>query len=125
MLQTVEARSRDRLRSLETTLETRKQQEIENITSVLDELEHAIRQELAKAVKPEQLALKFPDYTDEERLQVRRDTEALKLQLARIPDEKEQEIRAIRLRYEGFAVRTFPIAVIFVVPDLHPWRAEA
>lgn len=125
MLQTVEARSRDRLRSLETTLETRKQQEIENITSVLDELEHAIRQELAKAVKPEQLALKFPDYTDEERLQVRRDTEALKLRLARIPDEKEQEIRAIRLRYDGFAVRTFPIAVIFVVPDLHPWRAEA
>ena len=43
ILQAVEARSRDRLRNLETTLETRKQQEIENITSVLDELERAIQ----------------------------------------------------------------------------------
>ena len=33
ILQTVEARSRDRLRNLESTLETRKQQEIGNITS--------------------------------------------------------------------------------------------
>ena len=32
ILQAVEARSRDRLENLETTLETRKQQEIENIT---------------------------------------------------------------------------------------------
>lgn len=125
VLQTVEARSRDRLRNLETTLETRKQQEIANITSVLDELERAIRQELLKAVEPEQLVLKFPDHSDEERLQVRRDTEALKLRLARIPGEKEQEIEAIRQRYDGFAVRTFPIAVIFLVPELHPWRAEA
>jgi superfamily II DNA or RNA helicase len=125
VLQTVEARSRDRLRNLETTLETRKQQEITNITSVLDELERTIRQELTEVVEPEQLFLKFPDYTDEERLQVRRDTEALKLRLARIPDEKKQEIEAIRQRYDGFAVRTFPIAVIFLVPELHPWRAEA
>lgn len=125
VLQTVEARSRDRLRNLETTLETRKQQEITNITSVLDELARAIQQELTQAVEPEQLVLKFPDYTDEERLQVRRDTEALKLRLARIPEEKEQEIEAIRQRYEGFAVRTFPIAVIFLVPEGHPWRTEA
>lgn len=125
VLQAVGARSRDRLRSLETTLETRKQQEVTNITSVLDELALAIRQELTKAVEPEQLVFKFPDYTDEERLQVRRDTEALKLRLARIPEEREQEIEAIRLRYEGFADRTFPIAVIFLVPEGHPWKAEA
>ena len=72
ILQAVEARSRDRLKSLETTLETRKQQEIENITTVLDELERAIRQ-----------------------------------------------------RYEGYAVRTFPVAVIFLVPESHAWRANA
>lgn len=124
-LQTAEARSRDRLRNLEATLETRKQQEITNITSVLNELELGIRKELAKTVEPEQLVLKFPDHTDEERLQIRRDTEALKLRLARIPDEKKEEIEAIRERYDGFAVRTFPIAVIFLVPELHPWRADA
>jgi superfamily II DNA or RNA helicase len=124
ILQTVEARSRDRLKNLETTLETRKQQEIENITSVLDELERAIRQELLKAVEPEQLFFKFPEYSDEERTQVRRDTEALKLRLSRIPDEKKQEIDAIRERYEGYAVRTFPVAVIFLVPESHAWRAN-
>jgi len=125
ILQAVDARSRDRLRNLETTLETRKQQEIGNITAVLDELERAIQQELQKAVAPEQLVLKFPNYSDEERTQVRRDTEALKLRLARIPSEKEQEIETIRQRYEGYAVRTFPVAVIFLVPEHHPWRADA
>jgi superfamily II DNA or RNA helicase len=125
ILQAVEARSRDRLKNLETTLETRKQQEIENITTVLDELERAIHQELLKAVEPEQLLFKFPEYSDEERTQVRRDTEALKLRVARIPDEKKQEIEAIRERYEGYAVRTFPVAVIFLVPENHAWRANA
>jgi superfamily II DNA or RNA helicase len=125
ILQAVDARSRDRLRNLETTLETRKQQEIGNITAVLDELERAIQQELQKAVAPEQLVLKFPNYSDEERTQVRRDAEALKLRLARIPSEKEQEIETIRQRYEGYAVRTFPVAVIFLVPEHHQWRADA
>jgi superfamily II DNA or RNA helicase len=125
ILQSVEARSRDRLRNLEATLETRKQQEIGNITAVLDELERAIQQELQKAVAPEQLVFKFPSYSDEERTQVRRDTDALKLRLARIPDEKRQEVEIIRQRYEGYVVRTFPVAVIFLVPERHPWRAGA
>jgi hypothetical protein len=121
ILQAVEARSRDRLRNLETTLETRKQQDIANITSVLDELEKAIEGELRKEREPEQLSL----FSEDERIQVRRDTEALKLRLARIPGEKEQEIETIRQRFEGYAVRTFPVAVIFLVPERHPWRADA
>ncbi|MFZ0508669.1 MAG: hypothetical protein WBD78_03135 [Methylocella sp.] len=92
---------------------------------MLDELERAIQRELLKAVAPEQLVFKFPNYSDEERTQVRRDTEALKLRLARIPGEKEQEIETIRQRFEGYAVRTFPVAVIFLVPERHPWRADA
>jgi superfamily II DNA or RNA helicase len=124
ILQALEGRSRDRLRNLENTLETRKQQEIGNISSVLEELERTIQQELLKVVEPEQLALKFPDYTDEERTQVRRDTEALKARLARIPNEKGQEIEAISQRFDGYAVRTFPVAVIFLVPERHPWRAD-
>ena len=121
ILQAVEARSRDRLKNLENTLETRKQQEITNISSVLDELERAIQDELRKEKEPEQLAL----FSEDERTQVRRDFEALKLRLARIPNEREQEIEAIRQRFEGYAVRTFPVAVIFLVPERHPWRADA
>jgi superfamily II DNA/RNA helicase len=120
VLQAVEARSRDRLRNLETTLETRKQQDIANITSVLDELEKAIEGELRKEREPEQLSL----FSEDERTQVRRDTEALRLRLARIPDERRQEVQTIRQRYEGYAIRTFPVAVIFLVPERHPWRAD-
>jgi hypothetical protein len=120
ILQSVEARSRDRLENLETALESRKQQEIVNITAVLDELERAIEDELHKEKEPEQLAL----FSEDERTQVRRDTEALKLRLTRIPSEKEEEIEAIRGRFEGYAVRTFPVAVIFFVPKRHPWRAD-
>jgi len=121
ILQAVDARSRDRLRNLETTLETRKQQDIANITSVLDELEKAIEGELRKEREPEQLLL----FSEDERTQVRRDNEALKLRLARIPEERQQEVATIRQRYEGYAVRTFPVAVIFLVPERHPWRVDA
>lgn len=106
----LEARSTERLRNLQNTLESRKQQEIKNIASVLDELRHTIKQELQK---PEQLYL----FNENERNQVCRDNEALKARLARIPEEKKQEFKAIKDRYEDFAARTFPIAVIFLIPD--------
>lgn len=121
ILQTVEARSRDRLRNLENTLQTRKQQEIKNITSVLDELTRSIEQELKKETLPEQLAL----FSEDERTQVRRDAEALKHRLSRLPEEKGEEIAAIKQRYEGFAARTFPVAVIFLVPDSQAGRDGA
>lgn len=109
----LEARSGDRLRNLRNTLETRKQQEIKNIISVLDELTRTIEQELRKEHEPEQLAL----FTEDERTQVRRDTAALRARLSRIPEEKEQEIQAIEHRYKDFVARTFPVAVIFLVPE--------
>ena len=62
----LEARSRDRLRNLESTLEARKQQEIGNITSVLDELERAIQDELRMEKEPEQLR-SFSERTSEPR----------------------------------------------------------
>ena len=121
ILQMVEARSRDRLRNLENTLQTRRDQEVKNITMVLDELSKAIEQELKKETEPEQLAL----FSEDERTQVRRDAEALQARLARIPEEKEQEIVAIQQRYQGFAARTFPVAVIFLVPESKSGRAGA
>jgi len=121
ILLTVEARSRDRLRNLENTLELRKQQEISNIGTVLDELAKAIEAELRKEEEPEQLAL----FSEDERLQVRRDTEALRMRLARIPGEREEEIEAIKARFEEYDVRTFPVAVIFLAPETHAWRTDA
>jgi superfamily II DNA or RNA helicase len=109
----LEARSNDRLRNLQNTLESRKQQEITNITSVLDELTRTIQQELKNEHEPKQLSL----FSEDERTQVRRDAEALKARLARIPEEKEQEVQAIEHRYRDFVARTFPVAVIFLVPE--------
>jgi hypothetical protein len=109
----LEARSNDRLRNLQNTLESRKQQEITNITSVLDELTRTIQQELKNEHEPKQLSL----FTEDERTQVRRDAEALKARLVSIPEEKEQEIEAIEHRYKDFVARTFPVAVIFLVPE--------
>ena len=110
--QAVEARSRDRLRSLTSSLDARKRQEIGNMRIVLDELEKAIGAELRKAIEPEQLSL----FSEDERAQVRRDVVALEARLARIPDEREREIEAIGERYDGYTPRTFPVAVIFLMP---------
>lgn len=113
ILRAVEARSSDRLRNLQNTLQNRKQQETENISAVLDELARAIEGELKSGPKPEQLDL----FSDAERTQLRRDVEALKARLARLPEEKVQEVEAIENRYRNFLARTFPVAVVFLVPE--------
>ncbi len=111
--QAVEARSKDRLRNLRNTLQNRMGQEILDIGKVLDELARAIDDELRKEDAPRQLDL----FTVDERNQHRRDFEALKARLARIPQEREREIAAIRQRYADFTERTFPVAIVFLVPE--------
>lgn len=113
ILKAVDARSKERLRFLTNTLQARKQQEIDDIATVLDELEKAIQSELKKEQQPEQLSL----FTEDERTQLRRDIAALEARLARIPDERRMETHAIEARYAKLDDRTFPVAVIFVVPE--------
>ncbi len=113
ILKAVDARSKERLRYLTNTLQTRKQQEMGDIGTVLDELETAIKSELRKGQQPEQYSL----FSEDERTQLRRDFAALEVRLARIPDERRLEAQAIESRYAKFDDRTFPVAVIFVVPE--------
>jgi superfamily II DNA or RNA helicase len=113
ILKSVDARSKERLRYLSNTLQTRKQQEIDDIGTVLDELEKAIKSELKKEQQPEQLSL----FTEDERTQLRRDVAALEARLARIPDERQMETQSIESRYAKLDDRTFPVAVIFLVPE--------
>lgn len=110
--QALKARSRNRLESLGNTLETRKNSELKDISAVLSELERAISAELGKAEDPEQLTL----FSEDEHTQLRRDNSALQARLARIPAEREQELSAIEARYAAPQDRTFPVAVIFIVP---------
>ncbi len=113
ILQSVDARSKDRRKFLANTLQTRKQREIDEIGAVLSELERAIQDELKKDQEPFQLSL----FTEDERTQLRRDTAALEARLARIPAERIQEVQAIETRYAKLDDRTFPVAVVFLVPE--------
>jgi superfamily II DNA or RNA helicase len=112
ILQTVEARSKDRLKFLTNSLQARKQQEQTDIGTVLDELEKSIQEELQKDHLPTQFSL----FSEDERTQVRRDTVALEMRLARIPSERKLEAQAIETRYAKLNDRTFPVAVIFLMP---------
>lgn len=117
VLQTALARSKDRLRTLENTLEIQKRREIEDIAKILDELAEGIKSELNKGEEPEQLPL----FSEDERLQLKRNMDALRARLDRIPEERLQETDLIETRFRNPDPKTFPIAVVFLVPENHPW----
>ena len=110
----VEARSRDRMRSLENTLLLRRGKEIDDITEVLEDLKGSIERELCEQeTPPEQLEL----WTRDEKLQLRRNLDSLRMRIAGIPDEIENEREAIEERYADPIARTFPVAVTFLIPE--------
>ena len=112
ILATVEARSKDRLRYLANTIERRMMREVADIEEVLTDLEEALRKELTKDEEPTQLSL----FSEDERTQLRRDRAALEARLARLPEEREQEIKATRNRHSQLGPHTFPVAVVFLIP---------
>jgi hypothetical protein len=111
----VEARSRDRMKNLENTLERRKESEIDDIKTVLDELEESIRKEL-KPEKEQYRQLYLPGMSPEETAQVKKDVHALETRLARIPEERKEERAVVERHYDNTAIHTFPVAVVFLVP---------
>jgi len=113
ILDTVEARSSDRLEHLDNTLERRKEKEIRDILEVLEELRRTIESELEEMRAPKQLLF---DFAEEEREQLRKDERALERRLARIPEEMAKERETIERRYADRAHRTFPVAVTFLIP---------
>ncbi len=113
---TYEARSRDRLKNLTNTIERAKNTEIEGLNSILTDLEQTIEKELAKYKGDHSQQLLF-DFAEEEKLQYRKDMEALENRLGRIPQERISETEAIEKRYSDLTPRTFPVAVVFLVPE--------
>lgn len=108
----VKARSSDRLQTLRNTLAIREKQELEDIMGVLDDLEKALRAELDSRPPEMPRLLTLP-----EEEQIKRDRQALADRLKRIPEERERETAAVRLRHADPTERTFPVAVVFLVPD--------
>lgn len=110
-----EARSSDRLESLIKIFAKRKADEMEDISEVLGELEKAINRELEESNKLVQQELSL--WADNERQQLRRDLDALRARLARIPGERVLEHESIERRYADPIHRTFPVAVTFILPS--------
>ncbi|MEQ8789466.1 MAG: DISARM system SNF2-like helicase DrmD [Pirellulaceae bacterium] len=113
ILKAVEARSRERLEFLTNTLSRRRDQEEKDLNQVLEGLVTMIEAELSKAPQAVQLEL----WPTDQREQLRRDHDALRARLDRIPEERVRETEAIQQRYSDPADRTFPVAVEFIVPE--------
>ena len=119
----VEARSKERLESLNNTIERRKESEKKDIINILDDLKANISKELAE---PEmyQMTFNFTEFSEEEKNQLKKDMNALRTRLARIPEEKERECAIIDKHYADPQTRTFPVAVIFLIPQNKAWGAK-
>ena len=113
VLGAVDARSRERLRTLGNTIEIHKRREIEDMMQLLDDLGESLQSELKKGEESRQMSL----FSDEERTQLRRDRAALEARLARIPEERARERMAIEERHSDLVDHTFPVAVVFLVPE--------
>ena len=119
----VEARSKERLEFLNNTIERRKESEKKDIINILDDLKANISKELAE---PEmyQMTFNFAEFSEEEKNQLKKDMNALRTRLARIPEEKERECAIIDKHYAAPQTRTFPVAVIFLIPQNKAWGAK-
>lgn len=119
----VEARSKERLEFLNNTIERRKESEKKDIINILDDLKANISKELAE---PEmyQMTFNFAEFSEEEKNQLKKDMNALRTRLARIPEEKERECAIIDKHYADPQTRTFPVAVIFLIPQNKAWGAK-
>lgn len=105
----LQAREAERTETLANRLATRRDREIADVTDVMSELARRIEQELADPVG--QLELFGDDL-----LERQRDVASLEARLAEIPAEIERETGRITARYSDAAPRSFPFAVVFVVP---------
>ena len=114
IFETTLARSRERLRNLTNTIETRRNIEIQNIQKLLDELDLSLARQIDKDEAPFQYSF---DWAEDKRLQVTRDVKALQARRSRIPEEKDAEITAINNRHSNAIDHTFPVAIKILLPQ--------
>jgi superfamily II DNA/RNA helicase len=114
VLSALERRKDDRAESLDSVVAKRADDDVSSITAVLNELQRAIRAELAEATAKIQLQLSL--FAVDERNQVERDIEALHRRLDEIPGEIVAEAANVRRRYAEPTARLFPAAVELCIP---------
>lgn len=113
----LDARAKERLESIKRTLENREMKEKNDIEQVLKELEKSISTRLKETEKDNTYQMALFEYNAEEKEQLKSNMDYLKRRLQEIPQEIEEEKRRIELRYSEPDIRTFPAAVMFLVPQ--------
>ena len=116
-----EARSRERLDSLLSTLGRRRDSEVRDVNTLLDELEKNIRKELRLEDDHERYRQMTFDFMAEDIQELERDFAALHARLDQIPDERAKEVALIERHYSDPRSLTFPAAVVFLVPENKTW----
>ena len=111
LLRALEARMRDRTKTLQSRLDERAQAEVTAMHSAIGELLTSIREQL-NDVQP-QMEL----FTTPEREQLERDRSALERRLDELPVEMQREEKLIRDRYANPTPRLFPVSVTYLVPQ--------
>lgn len=109
--QSLSARMNERSKGLEKKLQEQADKEARDIESILLELKRAIEGELHESGYEQ---LEF--FSDPEREQFERNKDFLRNRVREIPNEIEQEMKAIRARFADPQARMFPVAVTFLVP---------
>jgi hypothetical protein len=112
LFRSLEVRIEELSAGLRRQLAEREQKDVENMSTILRELQRSIRGELDRPVDPQ-----MPLWTEPEQEQLMRDRDALEARLERIPAEIERETAAIHTRYSNPTPRLFPAAVTFLVPE--------
>jgi len=112
--QALDARMRDRADGLKKMLAERAAKEVADITTILTELETAIRGQLNDPFYQQSF---LPGFAPAEQEQFERNVDALRRRLGEIPGEVKKESEAIRARFADPQPRMFPVAVTFLVPQ--------
>jgi hypothetical protein len=113
VMQSLEARMKDRADSLNRQLDDRAEKEIFDLTKVMEELQQSILKELNTSLEPSQRVL----FSDLEREQKERDIKALEARLKEIPLEIKQETKRIKARFANPVPRLFPLSITFLAPQ--------
>lgn len=113
LLQALEARMIERAKGLQKFLDDRAAREINDMKSILQELEQNIRKEVSQ---PVQLTM-YGSWSKAEQDQYERNRNSLKMRLAAIPVEIERETEATLARYRVPVPHMFPVAVSYFIPE--------
>ncbi|MFF4625265.1 DISARM system SNF2-like helicase DrmD [Nonomuraea jabiensis] len=117
LLDAVYSRSADREKSLAGVLARRQESEQNTIISNLSEFEATLRGKLAEDEDDALISLSEITKDARELAQYRRDRQSWQDRLAQLAVERDRELEVIAARYADPRPHTFPVALIFVVPE--------